>query len=353
MTLTARPHTLRARPLGTAILSALGIALGVVTVIALGRGALTLRPLEVIRVVLDALGFDMGEVSTRSHAVVINLRAPRVVMGLAVGAALGGSGAALQGLFRNPLADPGLLGVSSGAAAATTTVIVLGGASAHALGVYALPLAGFLGGLGAVGVVGVLGGAHARIETLLLTGVAITALAGAWTGALTFLATDAQLRSLTFWSLGSLGSASWTPCVILLPCVIASLAVMLRLSSALDLLALGESEAWHMGVSIARVRRTAIACSAVAVGASVAFTGVVGFVGLVAPHVIRLIAGPSHRVVVPGGALLGALLVVGSDTIARTIVAPMEVPLGVVTACFGAPFFLALLWRARARGDVL
>jgi iron complex transport system permease protein len=182
---------------------------------------------------------------------------------------------------------------------------------------------------------------------MLLAGIALNAFMGAGTGLLTFVANDAQLRNITFWSLGSLGGATWRTVAVAGPFVATAVLLLPRLSRALNALALGEAEAGHLGVDVERTRRTIVVLSALGVGSAVALAGVIGFIGLVVPHLLRLLVGPDHRVVVPGAALLGASLLLGADLVARTLVAPAELPIGIVTAVLGAPFFLWLLLRDR------
>ena len=182
---------------------------------------------------------------------------------------------------------------------------------------------------------------------MLLTGIAVNALAGAGTGMLTFVATDAELRNITFWSLGSLGGATWTAVASVAPCIVPAILLLMRYAMALNVLLLGETEAGHLGVHVERVKRVTVLLVALAVGAAVSVTGIIGFVGLVVPHVLRLLMGPDHRYVLPGAVLLGAILMLGADLVARTVVAPAELPIGIVTAALGAPFFLWLLMRQR------
>jgi iron complex transport system permease protein len=290
----------------------------------------------------------------QAHSVVLNIRLPRVLLALLVGAGFGAAGSALQALFRNPLADPGLIGISSGAALGASTLIVLGpllGASIGAMSLYFLPIAAFIGALAVSAVVYRLAAARGRLALplLLLAGIAINALAGAAIGLLTYIANDAQLRSLTFWSLGSLGGAQWSVLAAVLPFVLLGVVLIARHSHALNALQLGETEAQHLGVPAQKVKRTVLVASALSVGALVSCTGVIGFIGLVAPHCIRLACGPDQRVVMPGAMLLGAALTVLADLAARTVAVPAEVPLGILTALMGAPFFLMLLWRSRSQ----
>lgn len=282
-------------------------------------------------------------------AAILTLRLPRVVLGGCVGAGLGIAGAVLQGLFRNPLVDPGLVGVSSGAALTASALMVLGGEAGSTPPL--LTAAAFAGGLVAAWSVQRLAQVNGRtlIVSLLLAGVAINATAGAAIGLLSYIATDAQLRSLTFWSLGSLGGATWERTLWAAPLTVVAVLALLRLSRPLNVLLLGESEAEHLGVAVESVKRRALLLAVLLVASSVALCGVIGFVGLVVPHAVRLLVGPDHRLVLPGSALLGAGLLLWADLASRALVAPAELPLGIVTASIGGPFFLALLLRERQK----
>jgi iron complex transport system permease protein len=306
--------------------------------------------------VLSALGIWTGSGSSptpEASAVIVSIRLPRVLLGLVVGAALGVAGAAMQGLFRNPLADPGLLGVANGAALGAVVVIVAGAKLLHGLppshAPYVLPLAAFVGAVGAMALVEWLGRVDGSpaLATLLLAGIAASALFGAITGIFTYLADDAQLRTITFWTMGSLGSATWPTLLGALPFLTLAIVGLPLTARALNAFALGEAEAGHLGFRVGRTKRIVLALAALAVGASVAVAGVLGFVGLVVPHLLRLALGPDQRVILPGAALLGASLLVIADDLARTVVAPAELPLGLLTAAFGTPFFLVLLLRER------
>ncbi|AIO68863.1 FecCD family ABC transporter permease [Burkholderia oklahomensis] len=332
-------------------LAALIAALAVASVAALCIGAFRLAPAQL----LDALAAPDARLASdpalrQARAVLLDIRAPRVVLALFVGAGFGAAGAAMQALFRNPLADPGLIGVSSGAALGASALIVLGplvAAAPVALGF--LPPAAFGGALAVAALVYRLAITRGRLALplLLLAGIAINALAGAAIGLLTYVADDAQLRSLTFWSLGSVGGAQWRMIAAVAPFALAGCALLACERHALNALQLGETEALHLGVPVQRVKRRVLVGTAMCVGAIVSCTGAIGFIGLVAPHCVRLAAGPDQRIVMPGAALLGALLAVAADLAARTLAAPAEIPLGILTALIGAPFFLALLWKRR------
>ena len=292
--------------------------------------------------------------SLRDRIIILDIRLPRAVLGLLVGAALAVSGAVMQGLFRNPLADPGLVGVSSGASLGAVLIIVLGtslfGPVFALFGFYTLPVAAFFGGLCTTLLLYRIAtrSGQTSVATMLLAGIALAALAGAITGVLIFVADDQQLRDLTFWGLGSLAGASWTKVLAAAPIIILSLMVVPFLSRGLNALTLGEAAAFHMGVPVQRLKNVAIVSVAAATGASVAVSGGIGFVGIVVPHVLRLVIGPDHRFLLPASALLGGTLLIFADMIARTIVPPAELPIGIITAFAGAPFFLWILLRGRS-----
>ncbi|MEM1147210.1 MAG: iron ABC transporter permease [Pseudomonadota bacterium] len=332
--------------MGAAVLAVLGMAIGVLV------GPLKITLGEFMSVALTWIGIGDGEdVSRVKTGVIENIRAPRSLLGALVGATLGVAGAAMQGFFRNPLADPGLIGVSSGGALAAIAVIVLGGTLLAPilafLGAFGLPIFAFLGSLATVAIiyrVSVFDG-RVVVATMLLAGVAANAVAASGIGYFTFLADDAQLRDLTFWTLGSLGGAVWDRVLPAGLFMLISIAGLMTLARPLNCLLLGEADAETLGINVEATKRKAAFLTALGVGAATAVCGVINFVGLVVPHLVRLITGPDHRFVLPGSALLGAALVLFSDLIARLSVAPAELPLGVVTAAIGAPFFFWLLLR--------
>jgi iron complex transport system permease protein len=278
-----------------------------------------------------------------------NLRLPRIIFAVLIGAALGLSGALTQGLFRNPLADPGLLGVTSGAAcAAALTIVLLANSGINipvSLRYWVLPISAFVGAIGVCFLLDTVARwlTADSIAGLLLTGIALNALATAVIGLCTYLATDEQLRSLTFWTLGSLAGASWPLLLALLALVLAALWYVRRLVSAMNALALGEATAAHVGVNVRHLRTRVIVLVALLCGFAVAWCGMIGFIGLVAPHIVRLVIGPDQRRLVPLAMLVGAIILLVADTAARTVAIPAEVPVGIFTALLGAPFFLVLL----------
>lgn len=291
--------------------------------------------------------------SLRDRVVLFEIRLPRTFMGIFVGAALAVSGAVMQGLFRNPLADPGLVGVSAGAGSGAIVAIVLGSylpvALSNTLGYYMVPAAAFLGAWAAMILlyrVATRRG-HTSIATMLLAGIALAALMGAVQGVLVYMADDAQLRTLTFWSMGSIAGATWPKLLVAAPLILVSLMAAPFLARGLNALALGEAAAAHVGVPVQRLKNMAVLMVAGAVGAAVAVSGGIGFVGIVVPHLLRLIVGPDHKYLLINAALLGAALLLTADIISRVIIAPAELPIGIVTATIGGPFFLWILIRQR------
>ncbi len=302
---------------------------------------------------------DMLDGITEREALILwDIRLPRLAMGVLVGAALAVSGALMQGLFRNPLADPGIVGVGAGAGLGAVLAIVLGGllpaGLAAWLGPHLVPFAAFLGGWGATLALYRLAsrGGNVSVATMLLAGIALGALAGAVTGVLIYMADDRQLRDLTFWGMGSLAGASWTKIAASLPFILPVLVLSPLLARGLNALALGEAQARHTGVDTERLKRVTILGVAASAGAAVAIAGGIGFIGIVVPHLLRLATGPDHRFLLPNAALLGASLLVMADIFARTVLAPAELPIGIVTAIIGAPVFLWILLQRRGIGGL-
>lgn len=322
-----------------------------VAVLSLSLGAVPIAPETVLRILGHAAGLPMAAPDdAQAEAVLLAVRLPRVLFGLLTGAVLGMAGAAMQGLFRNALADPGLLGVSSGATVGATAMIVLAGAFTvpPAWQLWLVPASAFGGALVAtLLVLQVAAGLARGTAALLLSGVAIAAIGGAGTGLLTYVATDAQLRSIAFWQLGSLGGVTWDagPAAALL---LLALLALPRVGAALNLLQLGEAEAGHLGVRVRRLQWQVVLLVALGVGSAVAVTGMIGFVGLVVPHIVRLLTGPDHRRLLPASACAGAALLALADLLARTIVMPAELPIGILTALAGAPLLLSLVRRHAA-----
>ncbi|THD01533.1 heme ABC transporter permease [Panacagrimonas perspica] len=344
----ARPASLSRASIvfgGLAVLICVAAALG------LSTGAIQVSPADI----LGTLGLAESPTDATTVAVIRDLRLPRVLLALLVGASLACAGATMQGLFRNPLADPGLVGVASGAALAAVATIV--GSQFIALPgpwlPFTTPLAAFGGGLIAAALAERLASSagYSRSSTLLLAGLAINAIAGAGIGLLTQLAGDAALREAIFWLFGSLSKSGWTELSVAGPLLVAVLILLPRDARALNALLLGESEALHLGVNVEALRRRLTLLIVVAVATCVALTGIIGFVGLIVPHLLRLTLGPDHRLLIPASALGGAALLAFADLASRTMLAPAETPIGILTALIGGPFFLALLIHLRGRAE--
>lgn len=289
-----------------------------------------------------------GDADPLARTVLLDLRLPRVLLAALVGAVLGVSGAAIQGLFRNPLAEPGLIGVSAGAALAAVLVIVLFPNLPRAV---AVPIAAVLGAVLAVWAVLAVArhAGQGQVATALLAGIAINATAGAGIGILTTVADDAALRGLTFWLFGSLSRADWPLVAMAAPALLLPILLLPRDATGLNALLLGEPAAGHLGIAVRALKRRIVVLVMLGVGVAVAFTGIIGFVGLIVPHIARSLLGPDHRVVIPASALCGAVLLMLADALARSLAGPAELPIGVVTAVLGGPFFLWLLWQGRGQ----
>lgn len=292
-----------------------------------------------------------GDADPLQTEVLFNIRLPRVLLAACVGGALGISGAALQGLFRNPLADPGLIGVSAGAAFGAVSAIVLvnSGLIFLQLGSFLVPLAAILGSLLVISLIYILTASftNSGIMYMLLVGIALNAMSTVGIGFLTFVSSDSQLRTLTFWMMGSFGSTSWELLIPSMVLVFITILTLVLNSRKLDIMQLGESEAYRTGVDVLRTRRTIILSSAIMIGTCVSLSGIIGFVGLVVPHIVRLLAGSSHTFLLIGSAIMGTLITVLADLFSRLIIQPAELPIGLATSAIGAPFFLWLVLRLR------
>ncbi len=334
---------------GPVLMAILAVALLVSCVVAAGSGAYDISPAEVLGSILHRMGLGIGPVPAGlGDDVLWEIRFPRIVLAVLVGAALGTSGAAMQGSFSNPLAEPGVIGVSSGAATGAVAQIVLGFTIG---GTWSVVIAAFLGGLATVFLVYFASRADGKTEvvTLVLTGIAVNALMGALIGLMMFYSDDAELRSITFWTLGSMAQATWSKVAVIAPIAITGMLLANVFARQLDLLSLGERSARHLGVNVERLRMLSLAIVALLAASAVAVAGIIQFVGLVIPHLVRMAAGPGHRTLMPASALAGATILVVADLFARTIAAPSEVPLGVLTALVGSPFFFWQLRKARSR----
>ena len=330
--------------------TAMTIALAVTIVVSLGVGQYSLAPSEVLGILLRAVGIDndMAPDAVTAAGVVLEIRLPRIVLGLLVGAALAVSGVLMQAIFGNPLADAAVVGVSSGAALGAAASITLG---ATALGLWSTPTWAFVGGLAAVLTVYLVSrsGGRTEVVTLLLTGIAVNAIAGAGLALMTFLGTTATREQIVFWQLGSLNGALWQNIAIVFPLVVVGTVVAFAVSRRLDLFALGERTARHLGVRVELLRIVVIITVALLVCAAVAFAGIIGFVGLVVPHLMRMAIGPAHLPLMVASTIGGALLIAIADLVARTAVPMADLPIGMLTALVGGPFFLWLLLRTRRR----
>lgn len=353
------------RPNHGILLGALTVLLLAVSAWSLTSGAVTTDTGDILAALTPGKTAESEELGA---VVVREIRLPRLISGILVGAGLTLAGAMLQGLFRNPLADPALIGVSSGAAMGGVLALValpltLRNLAANGwappesvagfLDWFALPVFAMAGAVGLTFVIYrvslVRGRTH--VPAMLLTGIAVNAIGGAFVGLLvTVFATDEQLRSVTFWTLGSLAGTNWTSASVLALLILPGTIIALRYNEALNSFLLGEAEALHLGIDVQAVKRAVIVLSALMVGATVAFCGIIGFVGLVVPHILRTAFGPDHRLLLPAGALLGGTVLVASDIFARTVMAPSELQIGILTALLGGPFFLGLLLRARRTG---
>ena len=302
-------------------------------------------------IVLAPFGADLSDFTRTEQLVIEQIRLPRILVGGLVGMALGVAGATMQGLFRNPMADPGIIGVSAGGAVGAVLAIALG---LNSLFFLALPSFAFVGAIAAAllvyGIAAV--GGRFSMATLLLAGVAVSAFLGAVISAVIVLVPDNEsLREILFWLAGGLDSRSWEHVRVSAPLILGGVVVAVLLSRDLNLLMLGDDEARSMGVRVAPVRLTLLGAAALVTGAAVAVSGTIAFVGLVTPHILRLLLGPDHRVLIPTSALGGAVFVIAADTLARTVIQPAEFRVGILTALVGAPFFILLLIKNKRRAE--
>ena len=316
--------------------------LAIITAAEVFLGPVSLSPNDMINVIF-------GEGEPGATAVLLHIRLPRLVLGLAVGTSLALSGCALQGVLRNPLADPGLIGMTAGASVGAISVIVLGnyfvGDLPTSIRPYAMPIGAFFGGATVTGLIFSLSrrSGETNVAMLILAGIAINAIAAAAIGAMVYISDDQQLRDLTFWSMGSIGSGTWLSIIVTTSITMSAGIALLKLGRPLDLFQLGERAAFHAGLDIERKKLQIALMTALAVGSVTATAGPIGFIGLVAPHMARIIAGPLHRHVLPVAALLGSVLILSADLAVRVVAPPTEPPIGLATSLIGGPFFLWLL----------
>ena len=331
-------------------LMTVGLVVGLLVLVpvAAGVGAYPIPVGDVLGSVQRKVGLGGDELDRVAESVLWNVRFPRIALALLVGASLGCAGALMQGVFGNPLAEPGVIGVSSGAAVGAVAAIAFG---IGFLGTWTVSVFAFVAGLGTVLLVYAMSrsGGRTEVVTLILTGIAVNAFAGAVIGLFLFFADTAAVNQITFWQLGSLAQATWPKVVAVLPCAGLGLAVAPLYARRLDLLSLGERPARHLGVDVERLRIVLVLVIALLTAAAVSVSGIISFVGLVVPHLLRMVVGPGHRFLVPGSALTGALVLLAADLAARTVAVPAELPLGVLTALLGSPFFFWLLRRTRRR----
>jgi len=330
------------------LLVGLVVALAVLSVVAAASGQLSIPAAEVASGFLRGLGIDAGppESHPRADATLWSVRFPRVAMALVVGAALSVAGALMQGAFGNPLAEPSVVGVSAGAAVGAASAIVFG---LTGLGAWTSVVCAFVAGIITTIAVYLFSRSNGRTEvvTLVLTGIAVNAVAGAALALLMFLGDTQAREEIVFWQLGSLNGSRWEHVLVVAPLALVGVVAAARLARPLDLLALGERPARHLGVDVERLRVVSILLVGLLTAVAVSFCGIVSFVGLVVPHLIRMIAGPGHRLLLPASALGGAVCLLAADLLARTAVNYAELPLGMVTAAVGGPFFFWLLHRTR------
>lgn len=334
----------RSVPLYAFALTGLLLVCGLLSLVV---GAMNLPVFDSLLIVVDKIfGANFSQLQDYQEVVVLELRLPRLLLAIFVGAILAQCGAVVQGLFRNPLADPGIIGVSSGAAVGAIVAIVL---FPSAWGSWTIPVSAFLGGL--LTTLLVYGFAQSKNGTsvlvLLLAGVAISAFAGAAIGFLSYFADDSSLRELSVWQMGSLTSASSANLWLAFTTMVLLMIAFQRRAQALNAVLLGESEARHLGINVEQLKLQMIILTAVGVGVAVSCSGIIGFIGLVVPHLVRLATGSNHHYLLPLSALLGAVLLMCSDLLARIVVQPAELPVGLVTVLLGAPFFLVLLVQQR------
>ena len=315
----------------------------------LSTGAIPLSLADVVNALVETI---LGDTQSQNSLIVGQLRLPRVLLAAVMGAGLGMSGAAMQGLFRNPLADPSLIGVTAGASLGAALVIVLGNTllqgSLSLFGYAGLSLisaGAFTGGLIAVFFVYRLASSDlgTSVSTMLLAGIAITALTGALSSLLEFYSDNEMLRRISIWKMGGLDGANYPRLWLASIVTTVVLVALPRYAKALNALLLGESEARHLGIDVDRVKLALIIWVAIGVGTSVAMVGTIAFVGLVVPHMMRMLIGPNHIYLLPASALAGAILLMLADTLSRIVIAPTELPVGIITAIIGVPFFISLL----------
>ncbi len=331
------------------------LSVSILLLIALAIGALFMgvydfggkSPITVLQGVISG----SPDVSLSEKYVIWDVRMARIVMAILIGSILAVSGTVMQGMFKNPLATPDLIGITAGATLMAAITIVLGSYFREYLPEFMqlslLSIAAFIGALVTTFAVYRISTTQGKtnVVIMLLSGVAISALGFAVVGFLIYLSKDEQLRDLTFWNLGSLGGATWTKNGILLAVMVLSYLVLINKGKALNAMMLGEKDAEHLGIPVERIKKQIVVLTALMVGACVAFSGTIGFVGLIVPYILRLIFKSNYQIILPLAAVMGSILLLVADTFSRTVVAPSEIPIGVITAFLGAPVFIAILIR--------
>ncbi len=331
-------------------------ALVILFFISITFGPVNISFYDTFVIIFQKFGFYQDiSISDSDKIVLLNIRFPRVVLAILVGLGLGTSGAILQGLFRNPLVDPGFIGVSSGAAVGAMFAIlflqIIQTVFWSFLIPFILPILAIIGSFVTTILVYKMSkvAGKTNIMTMLLSGIAVNAISGSIIGLFVSISSDIQLRSFTFWTLGGLDNADWLVVIITAFLVIIPFIIIYKMKYELDIFMLGDSEAHHLGLNVEFLKKKIILLSSIMVGISVSFCGMIGFVGLVTPHLVRLFIGPNHKLLIPGSALLGAVILSLSDLIAKSIIAPAQLPIGVITSAIGAPFFIWLILNQKKR----
>jgi iron complex transport system permease protein len=330
------------------------ITLFVSVTLAVTIGPVKIHSFIVWKIVLYKItGIQLGNWTKPMEQIVWFIRFPRVLLAIIIGGGLSVIGVTMQAMVRNPLASPYILGISSGASLGISLVIIFGVLSFA--GSYGISLAAFLGSLGAFGFVFLLAENRGRLTNirLVLTGIAISSMCSALTSFLTYLAPDHSLRQVVFWMLGSLGGAKWENLPLPSSILLAGTIYLILQARSLNVLIMGEETANTLGIDTNRFRKKLFVTVSLLGGVLVAVSGVIGFVGLMMPHIVRLIVGTDHRRVLPTALLVGAIYLIWVDVIARTVLHPVELPIGIITSIIGAPFFLYLMWRNMKKGDTL
>ena len=331
-----------------------GIFLLSLLIISIIYGPVNITLFELSKIISDHFKFteyNNDNYTLIQKSVLLDIRLPRVFLAIFVGAGLGTAGAILQGLFRNPLVDPGFIGVSSGGAVGAMVAIMYFSYMPSAIQPFILPILAILGSFSTTFIVYKMSKVlnKTNIMAMLLSGIAINALSGSIIGLFVSISNDTQLRSFTFWTLGGLDNATWNIIFLCFLFIALPLIIIYRMKESLDIFMLGDAEATNLGVKTENLKKKIIIIASIIVGISVSFCGMIGFIGLVTPHLVRLFIGPNHKYLIPGSALIGASLLTFSDLIAKSIIAPAQLPIGVVTSAIGAPFFAWLIINQKRR----